>query len=469
MSIVTESVKTENSVSTAFQTDGLKTTTKAEKFLYSLGDVGSNFVWTFAASFLTLYYTDSAGISAAFIGTMMLVARLLDGVSDIAVGIMIDKTKTRWGKARPWLLFTVVPFALSLVLLFNVPGGFSESAKNAYVAGTYIFMVVIYTALNLPYHAMLPLISKSSQDRNTVSTVRMIVSLIVIVFISYFTIPLVTAFGGTKSQGAWLTISEIYAVLAFICIIATFLGVKEKVSAITENEKKVPVKEALHVLFSNRYFYIAVLLFFATYISNGSTGIGIYYAKDVLGNGNIFGTLSIMTLLPLIIGMPIAPQLFKKFGKRNVMLYGLAIAIISNALMFINPANAVLLITLTAIRSIGIVPMTVAIFTLASDIVEYNEWKTGIRAEGITTSANVFGMKLGTGIGSALLGWLLAWGHYDGALTTQPQSAITAMIVLQIGVPLIVYILSFILILFWNMEKYQPQIQEYMISKDPSI
>ena len=451
----------------------LETTSKREKFFYSLGDVGSNFVWSFAAAFLTLYYTDSAGISAAFVGTMMLIARLFDGISDIGMGIVIDKTRTRWGKARPWLLFMCVPLALSSFLLYNVPEAFGTQAKNVYIFLTYFFMSVIcYTAINLSYHSMLPRISLTAHDRNVISVVRLIVTLVVVLLISVLTTPLLERFGGMQSQHAWTVVSGIYAVLALAAILMAFFGVKEKVPldiiSADGDIQKVPLKDALRVLLSSRYFYIVILLFFTYSIANGISGIGIYYVRDVLGNANLYSVVMLMGIAPMIVGMPFLPALFKRFGKRNAMAGGLAIAIIASIAVLFNPSNIPLFMAMMVVRGFGFVPLSGAVFTLASDIVEYNDWKKGVRAEGLTTSASSFGTKIGTGLGAAVLGWSLAWGQYDGSLAIQPQSAINAMIGVQIVLPLVVYILAFILLLFWNLEKYQSQIAEFKARREQS-
>jgi GPH family glycoside/pentoside/hexuronide:cation symporter len=443
---------------------------KAEKVCYAFGDVGSNFVWSFSSSFLTLYYTDSAALSAAFAGTMMLICRFFDGISDIGMGAVIDKTRARWGRARSWLLFSTVPLVLVYIATFNVPSSLGMTGKNIYAFVTYFLLsVVCYTANNLAYHAMLPRFSLSSQDRSTVSVVRTVFVLIAIMAINIVTPIVLTILGGANSQHGWTIITLIYGAMATVSLFITFFGVKEKLPVDDSGEKikqKAPLKLAVKSLMSTRYFYIAIMLLLTYSITGGSIGTGIYYARDVLGNANLFGIMSITTVLPTLVIVPFIPALFKKFGKRNSMLYGLALSITAVVVILLtDPRNAVLYITMVLIRTIGNIPLLVAAFTLAGDIVDYNYMKTGIRAEGITTAANSVGMKIGTGLGSALLGWLLAWGHYDGTLTVQPDSAITSMITMAVVVPLIVYIIAFVLLLFWDLEKYQTQVQEYLRSK----
>jgi GPH family glycoside/pentoside/hexuronide:cation symporter len=447
--------------------------TKLEKLSYGVGDVGANLIWSFSSFFLTYYYTDSAGISAAFAGTMMLICRLFDGFSDLIMGVIIDKTKARWGKARSWILFSTIPLVLSYIALYNIPSSLSERGKNVWVSVTYFLLsVIFYTANNLAYHAMLPRFSLDSEDRGAVSVVRTMLSTATILIMNIVTPILFTVFGGKDKQGTWSKITLIYGILAVICLFITFFGVKEKLpieetnkGKPDEEKAKVPLKVSLSLLLKSRYFYIAIILFFAFFVSSGVGGIGIYYMTNVLGSASYYSIQSIAGLIPTVLVLPFIPMLYKKFGKRNSMLGGLFITLIAGGIMLLNPMNPVVYLSMILVRGIGNSALSVAIFTLAGDIVDYNDMKTGIRTEGIATAANTVGQKLGAGLGSALLGWLLAWGHYNGALDVQPDSAINAMILLAIGVPMIVSTIAFILLLFWDLEKYQLDVKAYLEEK----
>ena len=188
----------------------------------------------------------------------------------------------------------------------------------------------------------------------------------------------------------------------------------------------------------------------------------VYYARDVFGNADLMGLLSIAGMLPIMVVSPFCPALFKKFGKRNTMLAGMVISAVSSALILINPKNLVLYLALSLIKSCGSAPLMSAMYTMAGDIVDYTQWKHGVRTEGIATSVNSIGMKLGTGFGSAILGWMLAWGKYDRTLAVQPDSAITAMIFVSVVLPIIIYSTAAIVLIFWDLEKYQPEITKYL-------
>jgi GPH family glycoside/pentoside/hexuronide:cation symporter len=437
-----------------------------EKVLYAFGDVGNAFIWTFTSSFLVLYYTDSVGVSAAFVGSMMLIARVLDGGSDLLQGLVIEKTATRFGKARPWVLFGALPFALSLVATFNVPGGLEGTARHAYIAATYVFMTVVcYTVVNLSYHAMLARITLVQHERAVISTFRVVITLAAALGIAFATEPLLRAFGGVAEQTSWTGVSGLYAALGLAFLLACFFGTKEKVAAVSATGqalKKTPIGQAFGHLARTRYFYIVVLVNIVMAVFNGILGGYVYYARDVLGNVGLFGVLSACTMLPIVLVAPFTPKLFQRFGKRNTILAGFALTIVCGAVQCLFPANVAVAVVTMSVRSLGLGPVMTASSTFPGDIVDYLQWKNGFRAEGIVSSVMSFGSKVGTGLGSAMLGWFLAAGGYAGELPQQPQSVLAAEIGVVVVMPLVLCTLSFIGMWFWNIDKYRPQIDGFL-------
>lgn len=423
-----------------------------EKLAFGMGDVGCNFVWTTVSSFLTLYYTDSVGISAAAAGTIMLLSRLLDGLTDLGFGTILDRTNTKWGKARPWILWSTPMMMIGLVLLFHVPAGFSMSGKVAYAGITYVFLAAFaYTASNLSYNALLSLMTNDQQERTTASTIRFFCTILVAIVIASATMPLVGKVG-------WTATSIIYAVLAGICFMITFLGTKERNAEMQENKKEeVSVSKGFLLLFKNRYFYSISLLFVVNYLWQGiSSGLGIYFARDVMGNENVFGLFSLCTMVPMVVGLPVFPLLAGKFGKWKCMMAGCIISILGSIVLFINPTNIVVVLTGLAIKGIGTVPNTAGLFALVADGVVYGEWKNGVRQDGLFNSVTSFGMKVGTGLGTAMVGWGLAFGKYDGTLSVQTAETVNVIKLLYIGAPLISMILALICLGFSNLDKIYP-------------
>ena len=263
-----------------------------EKIAYGLGDAGCNFVWTTVGMFLTVYYTDSVGISAGIVGTIMLLTRLLDGVSDLVMGTVVDHTHTRWGKARPWVGLTAPLMGLGLVLLFNVPKSLSGGATIAYASITYVLLaVVIYTACNLSYGTMMSYMAPDQQDRTTLSSVRFFCTWLAVLVIIY-TAP------GLIEQKGYTGMSVIFGIAGAVLIFITFFFCKERTTDTGESPEKkddVPVLQALKLLFKNKYFIFVALLFIINYAAlNLTNGVVIYYVRDILGNMGAYGTVNMI-------------------------------------------------------------------------------------------------------------------------------------------------------------------------------
>jgi GPH family glycoside/pentoside/hexuronide:cation symporter len=434
-----------------------------EKLAYGIGDAGCSFIWTVVGSFLTLYYTDNVGIAAGVIGTIMLLTRIFDGISDIIMGVIIDKTHTRWGKARPWILWTSPFMAVGLMLLFNVPGGLSDASKIIYISTTYIFVtVVVYTACNLSYSALLSLIATKQEDRTMLASIRFICALIASIGISYATMNVVAAIG-------WGKTSVIFGIIGMILLLITFFGTKEKVASADLNKNEansVNVAASFQLLFKNKYFLFAALLFIINYASmGGAMGIGIYYARLVLKNEGIFGTLMMLTMAPALLGLFAFPALAGKFGKWKCLMAGYFMEILGYLLIFLFPTNVPVLLAGIFIKGVGNVPHMAGLFAMIADIVDYGEWKTGVRLDGLTYSAVSFGMKVGTGLGSAIVGWGLAIGHYNASLDVQPEEAIAAIKAIYSWVPLLMIVAGVLILLMCNLDKIYPQIKADLEAK----
>ncbi len=283
-----------------------------EILAFAVGDGGCNLVWTTIGSYLTLYYTDSVGLAAATIGTLMFLSRLLDGISDLIMGSIIDRTRTRWGKARPWILWSAIPMGVGLVVMFSVPNGLSDNGKLIYASVTYVIMaVVIYTACNLAYNTLLSLEAPDPKDRVTMSSIRFFVTMSVVLFINYNCNGFVEKFG-------WTGMAVIFGGIAIVLLLITFLGTKERISTekssknIQKEENKISVWESFKLLLKNKYFLLLTVVFVINYTILGvNNGLRIYYARDVLGNVGLMGTLTLCFILPKLIGNLVYPYINK--------------------------------------------------------------------------------------------------------------------------------------------------------------
>lgn len=432
-----------------------------ERFSYGCGDFGCNIIYTAMSAFLMIYYTDYAGVNALAVGTIMMVSRIFDGVSDIIMGILVDRTKSRFGKARPWLLRMCVPFAVSGVLLFSVPTSWAAMPKLVYVFITYnLVSTVIYTAINVPYSALNALMTQDPYERSVLSIFRNLLATAGTLTINLCTLPLVEYFGDNAS--AWTKTFCVLGLLAVAAFLINFFGTKERVrpSGAAQNKgagqkaPDVPVMTGIKALFQNKYWIMMtgmLALFFLMYSVNG--GATVYYAKDILGDRNLVGTINGIFNIVQIAGMFFIAMLVKKYGKRNVFAAGLVLDIIG--MLILNFSNGVIgmIIVSSIIRGVGNACGGATMWAMVSDTIDYGEWKTGVRTEGLVNSACSFGYKIGNGIGSALLGLILEIGGYVGEAATQTASALASIRVCFVWIPVAVYIAGLVIMKFYHLDR----------------
>ena len=433
-------------------------TSAGEKLAYALGDLGSNFIWTFCSSWLTLYYTDSVLLAAGMVGTMMLILRLFDGVSDVLFGILIEKTHTKMGKARPWFGASILPLVVTQLLVYNVPSTLSKEAKTIWVIITdFLLTVVFYTINNLSYHAMLSRFSLDPDDRSKVSSVRGIFAFIAGLLLSILTPVILNGNGGSKVQAAWTKTALIFSIICLILQSITFLAIKEKRDLAEDETNQKPhgdIKIGLKAMLHTKYFYISIIVFICTYILNGLVlAAHVYFTRDVLGNADLYSIVAIVSVLSTIVGIAVAPKMFVKFSKRKTLISGSVIYIIGCVIGLIGAGSLLPVLIATAVTGVGLAPYVAGIFTFAPDIVDLLEVQTGERYEGMVTAVNSVGIKVGTGLASAFLGWGLAIGQYNGSLEVQPASVATAETILIYGVPILMCIICIIAMTFWDIQK----------------
>lgn len=427
-----------------------------EKLGYGFGDLASNLVFAAVSTFLVFYYTEVAGASAAAVGMIILLSRLLDGLTDIGMGAIVDKTNSKHGKARPWLLWLAIPFTISAIMLFSVPD-LGPVGMLVYIAITYNIVHLIYTGINIPYGVLNARMTQDSYQRATLNIFRMFSALIATSIIIFLTIPLVEAFGGGKT--GWTITFTIFSILAGILFIITFLTTKERVTAVNVEQSKIPIKNGVKALFKNKYWALMVLFLLVSYTGMGlGGGLGVYYAQYILENTALVGPLGLAGLFPAMIGLLFVAPIIKKFGKRNAIIIGLLFGLIGTVVILVDPTNFTLVLVGSIIRGIGGVPMVASFFAMLADTIEYGEWKTGIRTEGLVYSAGSFGTKVGMGLGAAVMGWCMSLSGYVGGVAEQTDSAISMIIFLFVWVPAIMGILQLIILKFYKLDKIYPQI-----------
>jgi GPH family glycoside/pentoside/hexuronide:cation symporter len=426
------------------------------KLAYGVGDFGSNYCWTFVSMFALIYFTDTVGVSAAAVATLIMVSKILDGFTDVLMGGLIDKTKSKMGKARPWLFWSAFPLMILLVLLFSVPAGFSATGKNAYIFIIYTLLgAVCYTASNISYNAMTSLVTDNPKDRVSMGSIRFLCAVAASLVLSSTTVALVNAFGGGRR--GWVLVAVLYALVYGLFTMITVFGVREMKATAAETRKVEEPAETLSfaksilLLCKNKYFIIMLGLFLVNYISSGLGGaIGIYYVQYVLGNPALLGLFSLAGMIPMMIVLPLAPRLTSKFGMQRTCLVGSLISVAGSLVVVFSNNNIPILMAGLIIRGVGGAPFIGTMYALVAEVAEYAALKFKVRMEGVVYSCCSVGIKVGSGVGVALAGWLLTAGHYDGAASVQPQSAVAMIQSLYLIAPLIIALL--VAILLWTLK-----------------
>lgn len=439
------------------------------RIAYGLGDTAQNIVWG-AMSILTFFYTDYAGIEPAVVGLVMLLSRVFDGASDVIMGFIVEKTNSKWGKSRPWILWTSIPFSLSIVLIYTVPQT-TPMMQFAYIFVTYnLCCTVCYTALNLPYGSLSAMMTRVSKERDMLSIVRMGLSPIGKILAVSATLPLIKIFG--DDQMAWIEVMSIWAVLSLILLLICFFHCKETVVIKARaNTNKIPLKKSLTALLFNKYFWIVMILWMMLNVIFYITGTVLpYYCKYIFANDALYSILYLVELVVMIaFTIFIAPVMLKKFGKRNMSLIGMFIALGGHLIYLLNPLDFYWVLFSCIIRGIGFGPLWAVIFGFLGDVVEYSQWKFHIRQEGLIFSGGSVGTKVGSGLTSAILTGLLSYAGYvssTSASAVQPQSAIDMIVSLYMYGPIIVCLITIAVLSVYKLDKMYPQIMRDLIQRE---
>lgn len=435
----------------------------SERVSYACGDAASNVVWAALGAFAMMYYTDVAHINAGVIGVIMLVSRFLDGASDLIMGLVVDHTRSRFGKARPWLLRIAIPFAIATTLMFSVPD-FEDKAKVIYIFVTYNLVMTMYTMINLPYGSLSTLMTDDSYERSVLNIFRQIFAQVTSLIITSATLPLINVFGG--GQKAWTITYGIFSAAAAVLFLICFAGTKETVGVAAKERETVPVKTALLALIKNKCWIISMLLGTGTCLFYMAIStINSYFCVQVLHNENMVGTLNAAYIAPMIIFFFFMAPIVRRIGKKKTNLAGWILILISYVPLLGAMASIPVLVVSSVIRGVGYACVMGVQFAIIGDSVEYGEWKTGVRSEGLVFSAQSFGCKVGMGLGNVLIGALLSWGKYDGALDVQPDSAIIVIKALYVGMPMIVAILQMLLMIPYTIEKEYDQMNRELAER----
>lgn len=426
-----------------------------EKIAYGLGNFGTQMVFNPATTFMVFFYTDIVGIAAATVGNILFLSRFLDVLNPV-MGVVVDRTHTKLGKARPWLLWMAIPFGIAASLLFSSPS-FGPTARIVYAFVTYnLAFTIVYTAVDIPYSSLLPLITTKPNERTVLSVTRMILSNAGIVISFAVTMPLVKALGDGR-QG-WQRAFLIFGAIATLSIFACYAGTRERVTAPGHGAQSVPLKEGVTALLKNKYLLLLAALASTLFLLLGLLVADLYYCRYFLHKAELFGPLMTMMVLAQIAGMFFTPAIVKRLGKRNTALVGLVVTIAGQLLLYVNPLTFTMLAVGTIIKGLGAAPLIGTMFAMCADTIDFSEWQSGFRIDGLVFGAMALVMKISIGFGNVFVGWILAWGGYVAASEVQSASALQAIKILFLHLPLFFYVCSALILLAYKLDKRYPEI-----------
>ncbi len=429
-----------------------------EKICYGLGDSACNVVYGLCSTLLTFFYTDYVGINAFVVGMIFLITRLFDGVSDIIMGFITDRTKSKYGKARPWILWMSVPYAVTFILLFLVPANASQTIQAIYIFVTYnLVNTIVYTALNLPYSTMASLITRDQKSRASTQAWRIFCGPMGKMVVTVSTLPLVKALGDT--QRSWIIVSCIFAAIALVLLLVCFFNIEERVVIEAAQNQKVSVGKNLKALFSNQYWAICLGLWgIMVMMSTVSGTITTYYCKYILGNQELYSPIYAAELIAQSIVVLIVPYFVMRFGKRNLTLAGILLVIVAQLVWITNPMSVGVAMTSAILRGIGVAPLWACVFPMIADCAEFGQWKTHVRQDGMIFSAASVGSKVGGGLASAGIGLLMDSVGYDGLAAVQSAEAMGMIKAICMYAPIIFSAIIVVLCLLYKLDKLYPEV-----------
>ncbi|MEP8956426.1 MFS transporter [Enterobacter mori] len=413
-----------------------------EKIGYGMGDAGSCMIWSVLALYLTWFYTDVYGLDAGIVGTLFLVIRIFDAFSDPVMGAICDRTRTRWGKFRPWLLWMAVPFGLGAVLMFTTPD-LSMNGKIIYAWVTYLVMSLIYTAINIPYCSVAGVITLNQKQRLGCLSWRFFLNGLATLIVSSSILPLTDWLGdGNRASGFQLTMM-IMGGAATLMFLFCFSSIKERVVSIKTNDS---LRKDLNDIIKNDQWLLMITITFLNVFPAFIRGaVTIYYATYVMQASVGFITFFMaLGVACNMLGSVIAKPLTDRFDKVKLFrIINIILGILSFALWFVDPHSLTLLLTLfIVINILHLIQSGPILWAMMSDVDDYGDWKFGKRLTGISFAGNLFMLKMGLAVAGAIVAWILSWTGYVANQAQQNPQTLQGIIMMFSLLPMVSYFFS---------------------------
>jgi GPH family glycoside/pentoside/hexuronide:cation symporter len=457
-----------------------------EKVGYSLGDLSANLVFQTLMMFLLVFYTDVFGISPAAAATVIFVGGILGACFNPVMGAIADRTNTRWGKFRPWILWTAIPFGIMAWLTFSTPD-LSENGKIVYAFITYFFLVIVYSANNLPYAALSGVMTGDMVERTSLSSYRFVAVMVAQFTSQVLLLPMVFILGNGDEPLGFKKAIGIFAIIAVVFFVITFFTTRERIKPTTQ--EKTPLRQDLKDLTRNKpwiVIFVLTILLFVSLAMRG--GMLVYYFKEYLSEAQLTTFLAKLGLadskwvediptfafsvfngggiIAMIIGIAFSKPLAKRIGKRDAFGAGLILSTICLVFFVFYGPDSVTLVVVTQIifgLTYGVtIPL---LWAMIADVADFSEWKNHRRATGIIFSAMIFGLKAGLGIGGAIGGYILALYGYDADLAVQSTKALFGIRMAVSVFPALAFLIGFATLFFYQINKKL----EYQMEADLSL
>lgn len=430
---------------------------------YGSGDIAGNVVYAFLSTFMMFYLTDTVGMNMGMVGTLMAVSKLFDGFTDLVFGNLIDKTHSKMGKARPWMLYGFIGCAVCLAACFMVPTSWGETAQYAYFFIAYTLLnAIFYTANNIAYASLTALVTKNSSERVELGSWRFMFAFGTSLIIQAVTLPIVEYLGGGTEAWKWVAIG--YAVIGLItntisCFSVKELSDEELNEGHDENNdpnEKLTLLQSGKLLFSNKYYVMICVTYLLTQLCASTINMGVYFMKYILGDENLLSTFSLYVNIPLILGLIVTPWLVSKMkGMYKLNIIGYVIGIVGRIGVMIGGymMNVPMMLICTAVASLGQSPLQGDLNALIACCSEHTYLKTGKRIDGMMYSCSSFGIKVGGSLGTAICGWMLAAVGYVENAAVQTAGTIDMLHFLYLWAPIIFFVLVTVVLSMLKVEK----------------
>ena len=449
------------------------------KIGYGSGDIAGNVVYAFLSSFVMIYLTNTIGLSAGIVGTLIAVSKLFDGFTDIFFGSMIDRTHSKLGKARPWMLYGYIGCAVTLAAIFAVPTSWGSTAQYIWFFIAYTLLNgVFYTANNIAYSALTSLVTKNSKERVQMGSYRFIFAFSTSLFIQSVTIGFVAMCKG--GAAAWRTVAIVYAVIGLIVNTISVFSVKElSEEELYEKEweekkpegEKFGLAEAFKLLIANKFYLMICGVYILQQLYGAMINAGIYYMTYVLKNENLYGVFSWAINIPLIIALIFTPTLVGRWkGMYKLNLRGYMLAVVGRGLVVFAAyqGSVALMLLFTAVAALGQGPWQGDMNAVIASCSESTYLTKGKRVDGTMYSCTSLGVKVGGGIGTAIAGWMLEFSKFDGKLAVQPDSCIRMLHVMYLWLPLAINLVIMLVLSRMNVEETNAKIKA-SLSSSPEV